>query len=114
MKDKRTYTNIKEYGEDMSYENDAKITNEDRGPADLTFLVEQHQKEMWAWKQKEMEWIRTVNLLEGNKKIVEEISSKLVEIGKINLNLQAHIKNLEHDNATYKEEIKKLLAEKNK
>ena len=53
MKDKRTYTNIKEYGEDMSYENDAKITNEDRGPADLTFLVEQHQKEIWEWKTRE-------------------------------------------------------------
>tara|TARA_Y100001963_G_scaffold44417_1_gene62358 strand:- start:149 stop:493 length:345 start_codon:yes stop_codon:yes gene_type:complete len=114
MKDKRTYTNIKEYGEDMSYENDTSITNEDRGPGDLTLLLEQHQKEIWAWKQKEMEWNRTLNLLEGNKKIVEELSSKLVDIRKFNQNLEAEIKNLQYDNETYKEEIKKLLAEKHK
>ena len=117
MKDKRTYTNAKEHGEDMSYENDAKLTNEvkeDRGPGDLTLMAELHQKEIWEWKQKESEYIQTKNLLDGSKRIIAEMSSKLVEIGKINLNLQAHIKNLEHDNATYKEEIKKLLAEKNK
>ena len=114
MKDKRTYTNIKEYGEDMSYENDTNITHENRGPGDLTLLLEQHKKEIWAWKQKEMEWTRTLNLLEGNKRIVEELTSRLVDLGKFNQNLEAEIKNLQHDNATYKEEIKKLLAEEQK
>ena len=28
MKDKRTYTNKKEHGEDMSHENESKITND--------------------------------------------------------------------------------------
>ena len=28
MKDKRTYTKLKEHGEDMSHENESKITNE--------------------------------------------------------------------------------------
>ena len=107
MKDKRTYTNIKEYGEDMSYENDAKITNEDRGPADLTFLVEQHQKEIWEWKKRESEFIQTKNLLEGARRIISEMSSGMRQLENI-------IKNLKHDNTTYKEEIKKLLAEKNK
>ena len=107
MKDKRTYTNIKEYGEDMSYENDAKITNEDRGPADLTFLVEQHQKEIWEWKKRESEFIQTKNLLEGARRIISEMSSGMRQLENI-------IKNLKHDNTTYKEEIKKLLAEKTK
>ena len=107
MKDKRTYTNIKEYGEDMSYENDAKITNEDRGPADLTFLVEQHQKEIWEWKKRESEFIQTKNLLEGSRRIISEMSSGMLQLENV-------IKNLKHDNTTYKEEIKKLLAEKNK
>ena len=107
MKDKRTYTNIKEYGEDMSYENDAKITNEDRGPADLTFLVEQHQKEIWEWKKRESEFIQTKNLLEGARRIISEMSSGMLQLENV-------IKNLKHDNTTYKEEIKKLLAEKNK
>ena len=81
MKDKRTYTNLKEHGEDMSHENEAKITNEpkeERGTLDLTFLIEQHKKEIWEYKQKESEWIRTQNLLEGSKKIIEEMGAKLI------------------------------------
>jgi len=110
MKDKRTYTNIKEYGEDMSYENDAKLTNEakdDRGSGDLTYLIEMHQKEIWDWKQKEADWIKTQNLLDGSKRIVEELSSKLVQQVRI-------IQELQYDNNTYKKEIEKLLAEKTK
>ena len=41
MKDKRTYTNEKEHGEDMSLENEVKIKHEpkeDRGPGDLSLL----------------------------------------------------------------------------
>ena len=78
MKDKRTYTNIKEYGEDMSHENEIKITHEDRGTLDLTFLIEQHKKEIWEYKQKESEWLKTQNLLEGSKKIIEEMGAKLI------------------------------------
>ena len=52
MKDKRTYTKLKEHGEDMSHENESTITNEDRGALDLTFLIEQHKQEIWEFKQK--------------------------------------------------------------
>ena len=103
MKDKRTYTNLKEYGEDMSHENEAKITNEvkeDRGPGDLTLMAELHQKEIWEWKQKESEYIQTKNLLDGSKRIIAEMSSQMVEQVKI-------IKELE-------QEIKRLLAENKK
>ena len=102
MKDKRTYKTRKEHSHDMSYENEASITNEgkrtykviknipeenvvimeDRGELDLTLLLEQHKKEIWEWKQKEAQWIRDKNQLEGNKKIIEELSSKIVELGK--------------------------------
>ena len=51
MKDKRTYTNAKEHGEDMSHENEVKIE-----PGNLPFLIEMHKKEIWEWKQKESEW----------------------------------------------------------
>jgi len=103
MKDKRTYTNIKEYGEDMSHENETKITTEpkeDRGSGDLTLMNEIYQKEIWEWKQRESEYIQTKNLLEGAKKIINTMNRT--------------IQNLEHDNKTYKAEIEKLLAEKNK
>ena len=100
MKDKRTYTNLKEYGEDMSHENEAKITNEDRGPNDLTLMAELHQKEIWEWKQKEGEYIQTKNLLDGSKRIIAEMSSKMVEQVRI-------IKELE-------QEVERLVAEKKK
>ena len=101
MKDKRTYTNLKEYGEDMSHENEAKITNEvkeDRGPGDLTLMAELHQKEIWEWKQKEAEYIQTKNLLDGSKRIIAEMSSKMVEQVKIIKELEQEIKRLVAEN----------------
>jgi len=103
MKDKRTYTNAKEHGEDMSYENDAKLTNEvkeDRGPADLTLMAELHQKEIWKWKQKEGEYIQTKNLLDGSKRIIADMSAKLVDQVRIIAELE--------------KEIERLVAEKKK
>ena len=58
---------------------------DERGELDLTLLIEQHQKEIWEWKQKESQWIRDKNQLDGNKKIIEELSIKLVEMAKVNL-----------------------------
>ena len=49
---------------------------------DLTLLIENYKKEIWEWKQKESQWIRDRNLLEGNKRIVEELSTKMVEMAK--------------------------------
>jgi len=99
MKDKRTYTNQKEHGEDMSYENEVK-TPEDRGTLDLTFLIDQHRKEIWEWKKKEMEWIKTQNTLDGTKRIVEELSAKLIDQIRIIAELN--------------KEIERLVAEKKK
>ena len=106
MKDKRTYTNIKEYGEDMSHENETKITsgpNEDRGSLDLAFLIDQHKKEIWEYKQKESEWIKTENLFKGSQKIIDELSAKLVQQVRIISDLNYQITKL-----------KKELADKNK
>ena len=55
---------------------------ETRGSHDLTLLLEQHQKEIWEWKQKESQWIRYKNQLDGSKRIIEELSTKIVELGK--------------------------------
>ena len=101
MKDKRTYTNAKEHGEDMSYENDANLTSEakeDRGSGDLTYLIEMHQKEIWDWKQKESEWIKTENALSGTKKIVEQLSGKLIEQVRIIEQLEQEIERLVAEN----------------
>ena len=106
MKDKRTYTNLKEHGEDMSHENEAKITNEpkeDRGALDLSFLIDEHKKEIWQYKQKESEWIKTENLFKGSQKIIDELSAKLVQQVRIISDLNYQITKL-----------KKELADKNK
>ena len=67
---------------------------------ELTLLIEEHKREVWEYKQKESEWVKTKNLADGYKKVIEELSSKLVE-------QERYIKNLQ-------QEIEKLVAEKNK
>jgi len=57
-------------------------STEDRDDAPLISLIESHEKDIWEWKQKESQWIKDKNQLEGNKKIIEELSSKIVQIGK--------------------------------
>jgi len=61
----------------------------------LISLVEQHQKETWEWKQKEAQWIRDKNQLEGNKTIINELSTKLIEMGKAKLALEVKVNELE-------------------
>ena len=51
---------------------------------DMLLLIEQHQKEIWEWKQKESQWIKDKNQLEGHKRIVAELSTRIVEISKVN------------------------------
>ena len=67
---------------------------------EMVLLIEQHKKEIWEWKQKESDWINTQNLADGYKKVIEELSGKLVAKDNI-------IKKLE-------QEIEKLVEEKNK
>ena len=54
MKDKRTYTNLKEHGEDMSHENESKIINEARDPLAVTLLTEQYRADLtrFMWSEK--------------------------------------------------------------
>ena len=92
--------------EDKTFENERKHMNEpveDRGALDLTYLIEEHKKEIWAYKQKEADWIKTDNILQGSKKIINEFSTKLVEQTRVISNLNYRIVELE-----------KQLADKNK
>jgi len=67
---------------------------------EIVLLIEQHKKEIWEYKQKESDWIKTKNLADGYKKVIEDISSKLINQSEI-------IKQLE-------QEIERLVAEKKK
>jgi hypothetical protein len=92
--------------EDKTFENERKHMNEpveDRGALDLTYLIEEHKKEIWEYKQKEADWIKTDNILQGSKKIINEFSTKVVEQTRVISNLNYRIVELE-----------KQLADKNK
>ena len=94
MKDKRTYTKLKEHGEDMSHENESKITNEDRGPLDLTLLTEQYRADLKQYQDKESEYIRTKNQLDGTKQIVINMASTVRELTNHNKSLSEEIDRL--------------------
>jgi|TARA_R100001594_G_scaffold26323_1_gene51069 hypothetical protein len=55
---------------------------DDRGSQDLTFLIEQHKKEIWEWKQKESKWLEDKVLLDGTKKLVDKLSEELTRVKK--------------------------------
>jgi|TARA_R100001530_G_scaffold2963_2_gene4647 chromosome segregation ATPase len=86
---------------------------------DLSDLIEQHKREIWEYKEKEMQWIRDKNQLDGNKRIVEELSAQIVELRKrlaealeideshqkLNGKIQERLTEVEHDNKYLSEKI---------
>ena len=65
---------------------------------EMALLVEQHQKEIWEWKQKESEYIQTKNLLDGSKKIIAEMGKKMIEQTRIIKELEQEIERLVAEN----------------
>jgi hypothetical protein len=49
---------------------------------ELPLLIEKYRKEIWEWKQRESQWIKDKNQLDGHKRIVEEVSNELVRMKK--------------------------------
>ena len=91
----------------------------DTGKLDLTLLVEQYKKDIWQYKMRESEWEKTKNQLEGHKKIVSELSTKIVDLNnrlqsaldinddhqKYNGKLQTRLTEVERDNKKLAEEV---------
>ena len=102
MKDKRTYTNKKEHGEDMSHENESKI---DTSPIEV--LTEQYRTDLWEYKKRESLYIETKNKLDGTKQIVIEMSSTIRELKTQNDNFQAEIARLNEEIQLLEMQIKK-------
>ena len=96
------------------------LTSEDikriKAQTDMSLLIEHYKKEIWKWKQKESQWLSDKNLLEGCRKTVDEVASKLVEISKDNANLKKRAQEAEGENTIIKgigntsPEMKKLQA----
>jgi len=89
MKDKRTYTNKKEHGEDMSHENESKL---DSTPIQL--LTEQYRADLHAYKERESLYLKTENQLQGTKQIVIEMSATIRELSNHNKSLSEEIDRL--------------------
>ncbi len=102
MKDKRTYTNKKEHGEDMSHENESKI---DTSPIEA--LTEQYRADLWEYKKRESLYIQTKNQLDGTKQIVIEMSGTIRELKTQNDNFQAEIARLNEEIQLLEMQIKK-------
>jgi GTP-sensing pleiotropic transcriptional regulator CodY len=80
---------------------------DEKGQNDLEFIIEQHKRDIWAYKMKESEWMRTENQLQGTKKIVEELSTKVVSLKKLNGELSRDNKYLAKQIEDYREILKK-------
>ena len=102
MKDKRTYTNKKEHGEDMSHENESKI---DTSPIEA--LTEQYRMDLHEYKEREGLYIKTKNQLDGTKQIVVEMSSTIRQLKIENDNLHAEISRLNEEIQLLEKQIKK-------
>ena len=77
------------------------MKDEDKDSLD-TLLIAQHQKEIWEWKQREAQWIRDKNQLDGNKQIVRELSEKLVKTVQSNLELKKKLTEAEGETSLVK------------
>ena len=89
---------------------------------DLPSLIEQHQKDIWEWKQKESQWIRDKNQLDGNKIIIAELSAKVVDMNnrlksaldindehqRYNGKLQTRLTEVEEDNKKLAKQIEHM------
>ena len=69
---------------------------------DLTLLIENYKRELWEWKQKESQWTLDKNQLEGHKRIVEELSTEIVNLRKANLALKKRAQEAEGENTIIK------------
>jgi len=108
MKDKRTYNKLKEHGEDMSHENESRIEpKDDRGPGDLTLLTEQYKADLFKYQQREAEWLKTKNQLDGTKAIVMEMAGTIRQIHTEKENFQAEIARLREEIQLLEMQIKK-------
>jgi len=102
MKDKRTYINKKEHGEDMTHENESKI---DTSPIEA--LTEQYRSDLQEYKERESLYIKTDNQLKATKQIVIEMSSAIRQLKIENDNFQAEIARLREEIQLLEMQIKK-------
>ena len=93
MKDKRTYTNLKEHGEDMSHENESKIIMR-QSPLAVTLLTEQYRADLKKYQDRESLYINTENQLKGAKQIAVDMAAAVTKLDRRNQELMKEIDRL--------------------
>ena len=78
---------------------------EDKDPSDLTFLIEQHSKEIWSLKEQLSNQSKELTVLRGTKQVVATLSNELVSTKKRALEAEEKIKELEEDNKNLSKQI---------
>ena len=78
---------------------------EDRGELDLTFLIEQHSKEIWSLKEQLSNQSKELTVLRGTKQVVATLSNELINTKKRALEAEEKIKELEEDNKNLSKQI---------
>ena len=68
---------------------------DDRGELDLTLLVEQHAKEIWALKEQMSDQSKEITVLRGTKDVVVRLTNELVRMKKRAEEAEAKINELE-------------------
>ena len=82
----------------------------------LALLIKQHDKEIWEWQQKESQWILDKNQLDGHKRIIVDLSDKIIELTKQGMSMQKRAQEAEGETSIVKAvgmnspEIKELQA----
>ena len=112
MKDKRTYTHLKEHGEDMTHENESKITvdpnyKEDINPSAITLLTEQYRTDLKKYQDRESLYISTENQLKGAKQIAVDMANAVTKLDRTNLELMKEIDRLNEEIQLLELQIKK-------
>ena len=112
MKDKRTYTNLKEHGEDMTHENESKITvdpnyKEDINPSAITLLTEQYRTDLKKYQDRESLYINTENQLKGAKQIAVDMAAAVTKLDRRNQDLMKEIDRLTEELQLLELKIKK-------
>ena len=106
MKDKRTYTKLKEHGEDMTHENEIKTTKEPESSV-IAALTEQYKTDLHKYKEREGLHIKTQNQLDATKAIVMEMAGTIRQIHGENENLRKEIDRLNEEVQLLEMQIKK-------
>jgi len=83
--------------EDKTFENERKHMNEpieDRGPADLSFVIDDYRKQLYEMQQYKSKCIQLENQLKGSKAIIEDFAKAIKELKNFELSQAKEIDRL--------------------